>query len=231
MKKILLMITFLAGTAVFAQAQTQKAHRTPEQKAKRMTEALNKKLALSADQSAKVNGIFVKSAVSMDSLKAHKSADRKANMQARKAIMANTNANLKNVLTADQQTKFASLRSSFKGRMHGKRGDHKAIAPEQKAQRMSKVLQKKLTLSEDQYAKVNAILVKRATQMDSLKANHSATTDRKAKMESRKAIMAQTDTEVKAVLTADQQKNYTELKNQFKERMKNRRGPKAPTAG
>ena len=224
------MITFLAGTAVFAQAQTQKAHRTPEQKAKHMTEALNKKLALSADQSEKVNGIFVKSAVSMDSLKAHKSADRKANMQARKAIMANTNASLKTVLTADQQTKFAALKSSFKGRMHGKRGDHKAIAPEQKAQRMSKVLQKKLTLSEDQYAKVNAILLKRATQMDSLKANHSAT-DRKAKMESRKAIMTQTDTEVKAVLTAEQQKSYTELKNQFKERMKNRRGAKAPTAG
>jgi Spy/CpxP family protein refolding chaperone len=229
MKKILLMITFLAGTAVFAQAQTQKAHRTSEQKAKFMTEALNKKLALSADQSAKVNGIFVKSAISMDSLKAHKSADRKANMQAHKAIMANTNASLKTILTADQQTKFAALKSSFRGRMHGKRGGH-AIAPEQKAQRMSKVLQKKLTLSEDQYAKVNAILLKRATQMDSLKANHSAT-DRKAKMESRKAIMTQTDTEVKAVLTADQQKSYTELKNQFKERMKNRRGPKAPTAG
>lgn len=224
------MITFLAGTAVFAQAQTQKVHRTPEQKAKFMTEALNKKLALSADQSAKVNGIFVKSAVSMDSLKAHKSADRKANMQARKAIRANTNASLKTVLTADQQTKFAALKSSFKGRMHGKRGGH-SMAPEQKAQRMSKVLQKKLTLSEDQYAKVNAILLKRATQMDSLKANHSATTDRKAKMESRKAIMTQTDTEVKAVLTADQQKSYTELKNQFKERMKNRRGAKAPTAG
>jgi Spy/CpxP family protein refolding chaperone len=231
MKKILLMITFLAGTAVFAQAQTQRAHKTPEQKAKHMTEALNKKLALSTDQSVKVNAIFAKSAVSMDSLKANKSADRKANMQARKAIMVNTNANLKTVLTADQQTKFASLKSNFKGRMHGKRGDHKGVAPEQKAQRMSKVLQKKLSLTQEQYAKVNTILLKRATQMDSLKANHSATTDRKAKMESRKAIMMQADTDVKAVLTADQQKNYTDLKNQFKERMKNRRGPKAPTAG
>jgi hypothetical protein len=53
------------------------------------------------------------------------------------------------------------------------------VAPEQKAERMSKVLQQKLTLSEDQYAKVNTILLKRATQMDSLKANHSKT-DRKA---------------------------------------------------
>jgi Spy/CpxP family protein refolding chaperone len=230
MKKILLMITFLAGTVVFAQAQTQKAHKTPEQKAQHMTEALNKKLALSADQSAKVNAIFAKSAVSMDSLRTHKSADRKANMQARKAIMANTNASLKTVLTADQQTKFADMKASFKGKMHGKRGDHKGIAPDQKAQRISKVLQKKLNLTQDQYAKVNTILLKRATQMDSLKVNRSAT-DRKANKESRKAILVQTDGELKAVLNADQLKNYTELKAQMKERMKNRRGPKAPTAG
>jgi Spy/CpxP family protein refolding chaperone len=231
MKKILLMITFLAGTAVFAQAQTPKAHKTPEQKAQHMTAALNKKLALSADQSAKVNAIFAKSAVSMDSLKANKSADRKANMQARKAIMANNDASLKTVLTADQQTKYAGIKENFKGRMHGKRGDHKGIAPEQKAQRISKVLQKKLSLTQDQYAKVNTILLKRATQMDSLKANRTATTDRKAIRESRKAILVQADGELKAVLTADQLKNYAELKAQMKEKMKNRRGPKAPTAG
>lgn len=225
------MITFLAGTAVFAQAQTQKAHKTPEQKAQRMTEVLNKKLALSADQAAKVNAIFAKRAVSMDSLRANKTADRKANMQARQAIMANTDANLKTVLTADQQTKYAGLKANFKERMHGKRGGHKGIAPEQKAQRISKILQKKLTLSADQYAKVNTILLKRATQMDSLRANRTAATDRKAIRESRKAILVQTDGELKAVLTADQLKNYTELKAQMKEKMKNRRGPKTPTAG
>jgi hypothetical protein len=230
MKKILLMITFLAGTAVFAQAQTQKVHKTPEEKAKHMTDALNTKIALSADQSAKVNAIFTKSALSMDSLKNHKSTDRKANMQARKAIMANTDASLKTVLTADQQIKYADWKASFKNRMHYKHGDHKEIAPEQKAQRMSKVLQKKLSLSEDQYAKVNTILLKRATQMDSLKANRS-TTDRKVNKESRKAILMQADGELKAVLNADQLKSYTELKAQMKERIKNRRGAKAPTAG
>jgi Spy/CpxP family protein refolding chaperone len=228
MKKLLLMI-FLAGSVAFAQAQTQKAPKTPEQKAQRMTKALEKKLALSADQSAKVSATFTKSATQMDSLKANKSADRKANMQSRKAIMANTDASLKTVLTAEQQTTYAGLKASFRGRMHGKRGGHN-VAPEQKAQRMSKVLQQKLTLSEDQYAKVNTILLKRATQMDSLKANHSKT-DRKANRESRKAIMTQTDADLKTVLTADQQKTYTELKAQLKERMKNRRAAKAPTAG
>lgn len=224
------MITFLAGTAVFAQAQTQRVHKTPEQKAEHRTAMLTKNLALSADQSAKVKAIFAKSAASMDSLKATKGTDRKATMQSRKAIMANTDAGLKTVLNADQQTKYAALKANFKGRMHGNRGDRKAVAPAQKAQRMSKVLQQKLSLSEDQYAKVNTILLKRATQMDSLKANRS-TTDRKANHQSRKAILTQTDGELKAVFTADQLKNYTELKAQMKEKMKNRRGPKAPTAG
>jgi Spy/CpxP family protein refolding chaperone len=228
MKKLLLMI-FLAGSVAFAQAQTQRAHKTPEQKAKHMTEALNKKLALSADQSAKVSAILTKSAAQMDSLKAHRSTDRKANMQSRKAIMANTDASLKTVLTAEQQTTYSGLKRSFKGRIHGKRGGHN-VAPEQKAERMSKVLQQKLTLSQDQYAKVNTILLKRATQMDSLKANRS-NTDRKANRESRKAIMTQTDADLKTVLTADQQKTYTELKAQLKERMKNRRAAKAPAAG
>lgn len=223
------MITFLAGTAVFAQAQT-KAPKTPEQRAQYATQALAKKLNLSADQSAKVNAIMVKRAVQVDSLKAHRSTDRKANMQARKAIAVKTNADLKAVLTADQQTRFADLKANFKGRMYGKRGAHKTIAPEQKAQRMTSMLQKKLNLTQDQYAKVNTILLKRATQMDNLRANRSAT-DRKANKESRKAILVQTDSELKAVLTAGQLKNYTELKAQMKERMKNRRGAKAPTAG
>jgi hypothetical protein len=90
-------------------------------------------------------------------------------------------------------------------------------------------LQKKLTLSADQYAKVNTILLKRVIQMDSLKANR--TTDHKLKMQNRKAILTQTDAELKTVLNADQLKNYTELKAQMKERMKNRRAAKAPTAG
>ena len=229
MKKLFLILMLSAGTVVFANAQT-KAPKTPEQRAQHATQALTKKLNLSADQSTKVSAIMANRAAQVDSLRAHKSTDRKANMQARKAIAFKTDADLKGVLTADQQTQYASLKAGMKGRMHGKHGAHKAIAPEQKAQRISKVLQKKLSLSQDQYAKVNTILLKRATQMDSLKTNRS-TTDRKANHESRKAILMQADGELKAVLNADQLKSYTELKAQMKERMKNRRGPKAPTAG
>ena len=227
MKKLFLILMLSAGTVVFANAQN-KVSKSPEQRAQHMTQALTTKLSLNADQSAKVHAILLSRAAQVDSLKANRSTDRKANMQAWKAIRIKTNAELNAVLTADQQTKFAGLKADFKGRMHGKHRSN--IAPEQKAQRLSKVLQKKLTLSEDQFAKVNAILLKRATQIDSLKANRS-TTDRKANKETRKAILMQADGELKAVLNADQLKNYTELKAQMKERMKNRRGAKTPTAG
>jgi len=117
------------------------------------------------------------------------------------------------------------MKSKFHGRHHGNR------TPDQKAQRLTGVLTKKLSLNEDQSAKVNGILLKSATQMDSLKANKPA--DRAAAKESRKAIMANADTQLKAVFTADQQKTYADLKAKMIEKMKARRGTKqtSPNAG
>jgi hypothetical protein len=228
MKKILLMITLVAGSFVFAQAQSNHAHKTPEQRAKHKTEMLQSKLALSTDQSAKVNAILLNQARQMDSLKtSRRDTAHRFNKQAFKAVKSATDARLKTVLTADQQATYAKLKADMKGTM-GER--HGKASPVQKAQRLSKVLQKKLTLSADQYAKVNTILLKRVTQMDSLKADRS-TADRSVNKDSRKTILMQTDTELKAVLNTDQLKNYTELKARFKERMKTRRATKAPAAG
>jgi Spy/CpxP family protein refolding chaperone len=223
MKKIFLTIMVVAGISMFANAQT-KAHKTPEEKAQHATQMLQKKLALSADQSAKVNAIFLKRAKQADSLKATKPAgERRINRQAFKAIAVNTNAQLNAVLTADQQKAYTALKAERKGKMHGRHAN-----PEQRAQRMTKVLENKLALSADQSAKVNAILLKRVTEMHSLKAKGA---DRTANKEARKAIMVKADADLKAVLTADQQKNYTELKNQLKERMKNRKAGKGPSVG
>ncbi|MBD1392577.1 hypothetical protein [Mucilaginibacter glaciei] len=101
--------------------------------------------------------------------------------------------------------------------------------PEQKAQHLTKMLNKKLVLTADQSVKVKAILFKRATQMDSLKANQS-TTDRKMNRMTRKQIMMDADKEVNGVLTATQQKTYAEVKAAMKEKMKARKGAKTPAA-
>ncbi|RFZ95431.1 hypothetical protein D0C36_07880 [Mucilaginibacter conchicola] len=228
MKKIFLMLAFVAGTAVVANAQT-KAPKSPDQRAQHRTAALTKKLNLSADQSAKVNAILLKQASQMDSLKANKPADRKANFEAHKAVFANTDAQIKAVLKPDQQTAYANLKTEMKGKGHGRHHGNKT--PDQKAQRLTGVLTKKLSLNADQSAKVNAILLQSATQMDSLKANNPA--DRAAKKESRKAILANADTQLKAVFTADQQKTYADLKAKMIEKMKAKRGAKqaTPNAG
>jgi len=114
----------VAGFGALASAQTAKAqreHRTPEQKAQHMTRVLEKKLNLTADQSVKVKSILLTKAVQMDSLKQHRSDDRKANRQARKAILMNLDGQLKEVLNADQQKTYAELKASLKERVKHKR--------------------------------------------------------------------------------------------------------------
>jgi hypothetical protein len=125
MKKLLVMIMLLAGFSGLASAQTKehKQHKTPEQKAQHLTQVLQKKLTLSADQSVKVNAILLKSATRMDSLKATRAAstERKANRQSRKAILVQTDESLKAVLNADQQKAYAELKAKMKDRMKHKR--------------------------------------------------------------------------------------------------------------
>lgn len=67
--------------------------------------------------------------------------------------------------------------------------------------------------------------------MDSLKANKPA--DRSVVKQSRKVILANADTQLKAMFTVDQQKTYADLKAKMFERMKARRGAKqaTPNAG
>ena len=228
MKKILLMITMVLGISVLAQAQTkERQHKTPEQRAERVTGMLQKKLSLSADQSVKVKAILLTQATQMQSMRANKSDDKKANREAFKTQLQKTDSELATVFTADQNKTYsefkAKLKERFKGRhgmmAHNRKGGMKN--PAQRAERMTGMLQKKLNLSDDQSAKVKAIFVARATQVDSLKAKNPG--DRKANREAFKALKQDTDKQLQAVLTADQQKAYGELKAQMKERHKGKR--------
>gem|GEM_PF-883788 len=125
MKKFLLMIIMVLGISVLAQAQTKqhKGHKTPEQKAQQFTAVLQKKLSLTADQSAKVNIILVKRATQMDSLKkATVTADnKKANKQARKAILLSADKDLKAVFTASQTQTYEQLKAQLKEKHKNKK--------------------------------------------------------------------------------------------------------------
>ncbi|HMG08340.1 MAG TPA: hypothetical protein VK609_07505 [Mucilaginibacter sp.] len=89
--------------------------------------------------------------------------------------------------------------------------------PAQKAAHKTENLQKKLKLTAGQTKQVNAIFLTEATRSDSLKA-HSSKADKKASKITHKAIEAQTDKKLNAILTADQKKAYASLKQAKKEK-------------
>jgi hypothetical protein len=228
MKKILLMITMVLGISVLAQAQTkERQHKTPEQRAERVTGMLQKKLSLNADQSAKVKTILLTQANQMQALRADTTGDRKVKREAFKAQLQKTDSELAAVFTANQNKTYSEFKAKMKERF---KGGHRMMAhnrkggmknPAQRAERMTGMLQKKLNLSDDQSVKVKAIFVARAAQVDSLKAKNPG--DRKANREAFKALKRDTDKQLQAILTADQQKAYNELKAQMKERHKGKR--------
>ena len=92
--------------------------------------------------------------------------------------------------------------------------------PEERAQRSTDVLEKKLSLTAEQKAKVYALNLERAQKMD--KTMKSEREFRKAQMENHKSLMDESEKNLNKILTNEQQKSYDEMKKQTQERMKDR---------
>ena len=107
MKKLMLVLSFITGSILMANAQM--AQKSPEQRAKHMTKRLQKKLALSQDQAKQIDAIFITQATRMDSLNAHRSADKKENRLAARSIMLSSEKNIAAVLNGAQQQQFMDL--------------------------------------------------------------------------------------------------------------------------
>ncbi|WP_316737340.1 hypothetical protein [Pedobacter aquatilis] len=121
MKKLILTmaIAVMGVTAVFAQDSTRRARRpmqnlTVEQRAERATNAMDKKLSLTADQKTKVYAIELDRAKKMDVFRTEDKSAMKDKMKSRKADMEASKAQLDNVLTADQKTKMDAFRAEAK---------------------------------------------------------------------------------------------------------------------
>lgn len=116
MKRIVMMIALVLGVTVFANAQT-KVTKTPEQKAQHQTVRLQKKLKLTADQSAKVKSILLTRATKVDSLKQLvANGNRKALRAQLKNIAQNTDQQLKSVFNANQQKSYEAFKAARKAK-------------------------------------------------------------------------------------------------------------------
>ncbi|RSK42271.1 hypothetical protein [Hymenobacter perfusus] len=97
---------------------------TPEQRADFQTQRLIKQLSLSTEQTPKVRAIALAQAQEMQNLRTkYATADTRQGMgQELKSAQEKTDAQLKDVLTADQYTRYTQLRENRMDKHQNKRG-------------------------------------------------------------------------------------------------------------
>lgn len=94
------------------------------------------------------------------------------------------------------------------------------IAPEKMAERRTNHLKKALKLTDEQVSKIQPIILNGAQQGRKIAEEKKG--DRKAAAEAMKTAMETTDKEISAVLTADQQKKFEEMRGKMKAKMEAR---------
>ncbi len=117
-KSTLVFALLLSATMVFAQdGQNQK--KTPEERAANQTAWMQKNLGLTGDQFTKVHDIILASARSQENV----NTAAGNNTGARQKIAKNRDEQIKNVLTADQYTKYQAHVEEMKQKMMERRGN------------------------------------------------------------------------------------------------------------
>lgn len=108
----------------------------------------------------------------------------------------------------------------------GNRGDRPQMTPEQRAERMNKQLVDDLKLNKDQADKVAAINKKYMSKQtgDWSKMRDASEAERKTMRDAMMKVNDDREKEIKALLTADQMKLYTEMQKKREESRRNGQG-------
>lgn len=125
MKKIILFITLLCGTASLVLAQPGQQQRSPEERAKRNVEMLEKRLSLTADQKAKIHTIALEQVKAMDSLRTearNAGTDRQAMWSKMQALQQEHDKKITVLLSDDQKKQYQQLIEDRQKRMRGGQG-------------------------------------------------------------------------------------------------------------
>jgi protein CpxP len=105
----------------------------------------------------------------------------------------------------------------------GHHGKHQKT-PEQSAEHHTAMLTKKLSLTTDQQAKVKQILLAQAQEADAIKAKYPDATQRQAMHQEITAGRAKYQTQLQAVLNADQMSKFAALQQTHQHKNKGERG-------
>lgn len=115
---------------------------------------------------------------------------------------------------------FIGMTTTFAQSERGKEMRNNNATPTEKAEKRSQKWKTKFTLNDTQTAQLKTALIKRITDMETVKGEGKSP----EKREKRKAIMTEFDAQVKNIFTASQYAEYEKMKEEKKEKMKENRG-------
>jgi protein CpxP len=133
MKKFILSAILFISMGTMAMAQTtdnKKVQKTPEERAQRATDMLDKKLSLTADQKSKIYALNLDD---MKKVKPKHVKGEKRDMTAMKAAMDERDTKINSILDEKQRTSYKEWKEkrqlSMKDHAGKKRGDKNTDAP------------------------------------------------------------------------------------------------------
>jgi len=203
-KSAMLIIFMVASTIMFAQ---RREGRNPEARADRLNEYMKKELSLTDNQFENVKTINEAFGGRFKKLRKDSTISKEAYRFEMKKIRDEHAAALKGVLTDKQYAQWMALENSHKERFAGNRADY---------------MKKELSLSDDQYSKVNAINKSFGERLKTLR-NDSTMSRETARAEFRK-IRDEKNVALKGVLTPDQYNKWISMKAKRSHDRKKREG-------
>lgn len=126
MKGLILSIALLATslTSGYAQQKETGQKRSAEERAKQMTESLDKRLNLSANQETKVYNLNLERIREMEKMRQERMAEKKDRIEKNRQRLADHDKKLEKILNADQFRLYQEQRNKAKQNMK-KRHPHK----------------------------------------------------------------------------------------------------------
>lgn len=128
MKKIILTALLFAGLATtgFSQERPgkhQREHKTPEQRAQHMTEALSKKLSLNDNQKNEIYKINLERAKEMEKLHSSNQKRDKKDFEQGKKLFEESDKKISKVLNNDQRKQYEDLKAQRKEHAKDRKGE------------------------------------------------------------------------------------------------------------
>ncbi|MBI4479848.1 MAG: Spy/CpxP family protein refolding chaperone [Acidobacteria bacterium] len=175
---------------------------------------LAKQLDLTDAQKTQIKSILDNARTQLQALRSNMNITKQQELDQRRQIEEQTQNSIRAVLTPEQQAKADQLRQQAQDRM--------AAQQEKMQQQMLTRLTKQLNLSSAQQSLIQSYLNDQKSQLQTLKNNTSLTPAQK--LEQMRTIRQQTQEKIKSALTADQQAQLDQLRQQAQNRMRKRFG-------